>query len=511
MSKEFNNEKNENYSGGGWQSPYANSQSENNGQNYSTQSMNQDSNPNDTTYHFTREQQYDGKWQSPYAEQKMHDSGSSSNYAQHVQNQTHNDTTYHYSKPQYNDKQNESKQEASFYNPYNPFVNQQNNSVKEVPKKKDKGMKAFISIIVSVLAVAIIGVTTAIVLDKKGFFGKSTPNSNSSNSIALNLKEAKEDEDTLSASEVYKKVEKSIVGVVTNSSGSELSEATGQGSGIIMSEDGYIVTNAHVLGNTKSCKVTVVMNADDSKEYEAKIVGLDTLTDIAVLKIDATGLTPAEFGNSDQAAVGSPVLVLGNPGGLDFANSLTRGIVSAVNRRITATGTVKFIQTDAAINQGNSGGALLDMYGRVIGITSNKIAGGTFEGMGFAIPSNTVKQVVDELTANGYVSGRGALGMKYKVFTAYAAQMYGVPRGIIVGEIWNESNLTAAGVKVGDIITSINDQEVYDMETISKAMTNAAPGDKVKLSVYRRGNSYRMFNNNSETFTVEVQLIEDKG
>ena len=202
-------------------------------------------------------------------------------------------------------------------------------------------------------------------------------------------------------------------------------------------------------------------------------------------------------------------MALGNPLGLNFASSLTRGIISAINRCSSgsANSLVKYIQTDAAINPGNSGGPLINMYGQVIGINSSKIAVAHCEGMGFAIPSNTVKSIVDDIIDKGYVSGRVRLGFKGKMVSNFQAQIYNVPIGVIVSEISSDSNLGASGIQSGDIITKINNVNVTSMDIFYGELYSHKPGESIKLSIYRPS-SNRL---NPSTFDVNVILLEDKG
>ncbi|HEX3000195.1 MAG TPA: trypsin-like peptidase domain-containing protein, partial [Armatimonadota bacterium] len=209
----------------------------------------------------------------------------------------------------------------------------------------------------------------------------------------------------LNASQVYKKLIQSVVGVETTVTAQSGESQVGEGTGIVTTQDGYILTNAHVVNYSKSNDVKVVMH--DNKTYQAKVVGYDKTSDLAVLKINATGLSPATFGDANSMAIGEQVVAIGNPGGLSFAGSITGGMISALNRTIESHSEngMTYIQTDAAINPGNSGGPLVNMYAQVIGINSNKIAATGYEGMGFAIPVSKAQPIINELVHNGYVSG----------------------------------------------------------------------------------------------------------
>lgn len=381
-------------------------------------------------------------------------------------------------------------------------------------------MKTFLISTVSVLSFLIIALVSYIIYS---FYGNdfnilginSGTSQNKSETInhtpgksEIKFEEKPADTRELSAETIYANVSSSVVGVVVYDTQADIiSDPVSEGSGIIISEKGYIVTNSHVVGNSKQNNIKIVLNTNE--EFSGKVIGYDSKTDIAVIKVDKTGLKPATFGNSDEVKVGASALALGNPLGLNFASSLTRGIVSAVNRFSggATNSLVKYIQTDAAINPGNSGGPLINMYGQVIGINSSKIAVAHCEGMGFAIPSNTVKSVVDDIIEKGYVSGRVRLGLSGKMVSNYQAQIYNVPVGIIVSEISKDSNLPASGVQTGDIITKINNVSVTSLDAFYAELYTHKPGESVKLSIYRPS-SNRLVSN---SFDVNVVLLEDKG
>lgn len=385
-----------------------------------------------------------------------------------------------------------------------------NGSIK-AKKDPDRGLKIFlISLMVIIGSVALIfgasAFTSFLSSDSRFNFFKQNSNDNQESSAVFSTNDIPEGEVAKSAEEIYQKIAPSIVGVVTyNPSAGLISSATGQGSGIIMSEDGYVVTNAHVIGNSNKYNVSVVTS--DHKEHTAKVVGYDTRTDLAVLKIEASGLTAAEFGNSDQLAVGATVLAIGNPGGLEFSNSLTRGIVSALNRTVKASNsTVKYIQTDAAINPGNSGGALVNVYGQVIGINTAKLS--EYEAMGLAIPSNTAKTVIDDILGKGYVTGRVKMGITVRALSAYEAQINNVPQGLVVMEITNGNNFGANGLKAGDIITKFNGVDTRSTSALYAELSKCSPGTTAKLTVYRMAT---IRSEEGSTIEVDVTLIEDKG
>lgn len=315
----------------------------------------------------------------------------------------------------------------------------------------------------------------------------------------------------LSAKEIYQKVSPSVVGVVCyEKEGGLEAQKLGEGSGVILTENGYIMTNSHVVNHSREYPIRVVLSTGE--EYAAVVVGYDSRTDIAVLKIEETGLPVAALGDSGAVEVGEWVLAIGNPGGLNFSNSLTRGIVSAVDRMVgdtleSGSSYVKYIQTDTAINPGNSGGALVNMYGQVVGIPSNKIVISGYEGMGFAIPMNTAKAVADDLIRLGYVSGRVKLGMSGTVVSAYLAEQNQVPQGVMIASIDAGSDLANKGVQVGDIITAVEGKAITAFDDIYIALNDKQPGDEVTLSVTRPGQG---FTGNTE-FEATVVLLEDTG
>ncbi len=265
--------------------------------------------------------------------------------------------------------------------------------------------------------------------------------------------------------------------------GGEVSPA-GEGSGIIFSKDGYIVTNQHVIDGATKIKVVT----HDGMSYEAELIGEDTQTDLAVLKIEADQeLTPAEFGSSEDLQVTDTVMAIGNPGGIQFNSSVTMGYVSALNRQITNgdTGfTLNCIQTDAAINPGNSGGALVDMMGHVVGINSSKIVATGYEGLGFAIPSDTVQPIVSDLIEYGYVKDRAALGISVRYIDKMNAMWYGLTPGCHVYELLTE-NAQKSGLQQGDVITAIDDTQITSGTTVSAFLATKKPGETVTLTVDR--------------------------
>jgi len=298
----------------------------------------------------------------------------------------------------------------------------------------------------------------------------------------------------MTPSQLYKAVEPSVVGVVgyyRNPTTGMFTPAS-QGSGVVFDAQGYIVTNRHVIKNAQTNqdwdKVEIIRSTGET--YTAEVLGSDSETDLAVLRVETEGLTSAVLGDSDRVQVGDSAFVIGNPSGIKYAGSLTGGYISAVNREVTmeSTGTkVELIQTDAAINPGNSGGALIDIYGQVIGITSAKVVGEEYEGMGFAIPINDVKPIVESLVDNGYVTGRVQIGLTYQVISQTIADLNGIPQGLRVVSVDEASDAYAKGLRPGDIIYRMDGEEVHDTPDVKKILAGKNPGEQIVLSVYRVG------------------------
>jgi serine protease Do len=258
----------------------------------------------------------------------------------------------------------------------------------------------------------------------------------------------------------------------------------GLGSGIVISADGYILTNNHVVEGADDVKVSI---GESSKRYDATVVGRDSLADIAVLKIDASGLSPATFGDSDQLLVGDVVLAIGDPFGL--GQSVSRGIVSAVGRGpgIEQGGIEDFIQTDAAINPGNSGGALIDSDGRVVGInTAILSASGGFAGVGFAIPVNLARTSAEQIVATGKVE-RGFLGVQPQDLTEELGSSFNAEKGTLISDITPGSPAEKAGLKPGDVITKVNGTEIRDARHLLLTVSQMKPDTKVTIDYIRDG------------------------
>ena len=258
------------------------------------------------------------------------------------------------------------------------------------------------------------------------------------------------------------------------------------GTGVVMTADGYIITNAHVI---EGCSSLEVILQDDSS-YEALLVGMDVSTDLAVLKIDAQGLDAAVFGDSNQMQVGDTVVAIGNPLGQELRGTMTDGIISAINRDVDVDGySMVLIQTTAALNSGNSGGALINSYGQVVGITNMKMSAydDTVEGLGFAIPTTTVKRVVEDLICQGYVSGEPTIGITCYTVTQEIAEEYDLPLGVYVDSVQQDSDAKKQGVFPGDVIVEANGQSITTIEELLALKEGMETGDVIHFRLWRSG------------------------
>lgn len=314
----------------------------------------------------------------------------------------------------------------------------------------------------------------------------------------------------LTNNEIHEKVSPSVVGIAvyTRGLGQVLQS---EGSGIIMSQDGFIVTNYHVIANDSTnpvVKIEIIM--PDGDIYEARVIGGDSKTDLAVVKIDAVDLVAAEFGDSSKLKIGDRVAVIGNPSGIAFAGSFTQGCVSALNRNIYMSdlnAEIEYIQTDAAINSGNSGGAFINEYGQVVGISAAKMkveAG--YEGMGFAIPINNAKIVIDSLIEHGYVAGRPRVGIEYKAISSTLAELNSIPVGLRVYTVYEDVD-AYNHIYPGDIITKFDGNEVYDIESVATALSGKVAGEELVVTIYRVDEETGI----SEYIDVTIILSESVG
>ena len=294
---------------------------------------------------------------------------------------------------------------------------------------------------------------------------------------------------SLTPADVYDAYVGSTVGIANEGTGTnffgQVTAMASSGSGFILTEDGYIVTNYHVV--EAADKLTVTLNNGD--QYEAELIGYESGNDVALIKIDAAGLKPVSIGDSDALQVGETVCAIGNPLG-ELTNTLTIGGISALDREVNTDGTpISMMQTDCAINEGNSGGPLFDMNGNVVGITTAKYYGTTIEGIGFAIPINDVMRIVADLKAYGYVTGQAYLGITVMDMDGSTANMYGLPVGAYVNSVTEGSCAASAGLQEKDIITALGEYEIENMTDLVGSLKNFAAGDTTTLTVFRRGES----------------------
>lgn len=388
-------------------------------------------------------------------------------------------------------------------------------SASEPPKaraKRSRGFTVFASILCVVLVIGVLSFAGYGVYSMVGDRDQKNVDSSSSQTqmpgLSIQEKPATSEQaaadGSLTTTQIIKKVKPSVVGIVTYQ-GNNSFASSGAGSGIIMTSDGYILTNAHVVEKAVGIKVVL----DNGEEYSASLIGSDTRTDIAVIKIEAQNLTYADFGNSDQVEEGERVVAIGNPTGMQLAGSTTQGIISALDRAVKSENgyTMRFLQTDAAINPGNSGGPLVNEFGQVIGINSAKYVNEGYEGIGFAIPINDALPIVEQLITNGKVTGRPMLGITGEPIDSVLSRMYSVPTGVHILSVDPNADIASKNVVPGDIITQVNGTAVASADDISQVLDGFKPGDKVKLTIYRRSNS----SVGGRTFEVSVTLMSDNG
>lgn len=292
--------------------------------------------------------------------------------------------------------------------------------------------------------------------------------------------------DAMSLQEIYQKTIPSVVSISTHN---QIGNSTG--TGVVLSEDGYIVTNCHVVDDAGQISVYL----SDGRTFEASLIGMDEISDLAVLHINADALVPATFGDSGVLQVGDVVVAIGDPLGIELRGTMTDGIISAINRDIDISGrTMSLIQTNAALNSGNSGGPLINCYGQVIGINTmkmgNSVNNTAVEGLGFAIPSSTIIEIVNQLITQGFVSGRPELGLSGESVSSFYQFYYYLPSGLYITEITKDGSADQANLEVGDILISIDGHNITSNETLKKVVYSYNPGDVIEAVVYRSGKQY---------------------
>ena len=290
----------------------------------------------------------------------------------------------------------------------------------------------------------------------------------------------------ISWQDVYEKVMPSVVSI-TSFDGRSASTGTG----VIMDAGGYIITNAHVVEDATQIRVLLT----DGRELEARCVGADVLSDLAVLRVNAAGLIPAEFGDSDALRVGDEVIAIGDPLGVELRGTMTDGIISGINRDLrSGSRTMTLLQTTAALNSGNSGGPLVNCYGQVVGINTMKIgdyaSSGGVEGLGFAIPITSVQTVLEQLANQGYVAGRPDLGIQGEAISTFYQFYYRLPAGILITAVTADSDAAAKGIRPGDVLLSLDGTSVLSQTTLDQIVYASAVGDELKAVLYRDGKEF---------------------
>lgn len=397
---------------------------------------------------------------------------------------------------------------------FNNFDNNNHNDYNEFSyypdnRNKSSGSGKFIIVLVimmTIIAVGTMGVVAVSLSNNKDI----SDNSNNNNSISSptlsadtnvsdqtqttvnnrtnipTLTQLSTPDDALSIPEIVQKVSPSVVGISCTTT-YQGQTGTVTGTGFIISEDGYIITNAHVVED--GTDVQVLLSKDlNSEQFDAEVVGIDTQTDIAVLKIEKTGLPAVELGTSSELLVGECAVVIGNPLGFELSGSVTAGIISALDRELTIEDRdMTLIQTDASINSGNSGGPLINAYGQVVGITSAKINTTYGEGLGFAIPIDGAMPIVEDLIQYGYVKGRPLLGISGSDITEIYSKYYDIPQGFLVKIVNEGSAAEKAGIKVNDIVIGINGKLITSIDEFNDEKDNFKAGDTISVSIYRDG------------------------
>ena len=420
--------------------------------------------------------------------------------------------------------------EPTFYSqqPAEPVTNTFNGTPEDKPSepknKKNKGFIAFIVLLVVVLVGASAFVVYWIATHPSAGQEQSHTGGDGTQLVITESPVPSENSESLTAIQIAENAEKINVGIMIYSkTQSFISGATtslvGEGSGIVMSVDQtnsytYILTCAHVISEATSNGYTITVQDSDGNTYDGIMVGCDTKTDIGVIKIAATGLTVAQFGDSSSLKKGQKVFAIGNPGGMEFFGSFTEGMVSSIDRPISSESgyEMKCIQHTTPINSGNSGGALLNEFGQVIGINSSKIVSTGYEGMAFAIPISDAKPIIDDLISNGRVTNRPKLGISYT--TAMQYQQYAMiielkdlPAGsLIIRDISPDSSLADTKVEIYDLIIAVNGENLDTADVLLDKIDNGKVGDELTLTICRISDDYSV-----STFDVKVKLVEDTG
>lgn len=371
-------------------------------------------------------------------------------------------------------------------------------------KKRGKGVVITLAVALASFGAGSLYTSYSWIQDKTAQSSNQLTNQSSTNKPATNISQTSVSASgkSLSVAEVASLAADSVVEITTESVANDMFMrqyvTEGAGSGVIISTDGYIATNNHVIEGAS--KITVRLT--DGKEYEAKLIGTDAQTDVAVIKIEGVTLQPVTLGDSDTIGVGDAAIAIGNPLG-ELGGTVTNGIISALDRQIVLENqTMTLLQTNAAINPGNSGGGLFNDQGQLIGLVVAKSSGSNVEGLGFAIPVNVVKEVVDSIINVGYVQGRPVLGVSVvSVDSAQLAYQYGVNQlGVYVAGLTEGTKAESSGLKVGDCLIAVDDTQISSTSDLTKILQSHQVGDKVNVMVSRDG----------KMLTVEVELSESK-
>lgn len=425
-----------------------------------------------------------------------------------MSNEFHDENNlYHFS---YRDPNAESHAESAAGSIVEPAADPVVTNTPAQPKKHHRGAGRVAALILSCAVIsAACGFGGAILAQNGSSTGKTTVQQSNRTATTVNVKKV-DGQTLMSPAEVYASTVNSVVSincsaVSTNIFGQQ-TESASSGSGFIYTADGYIVTNQHVVANASSINVTLY-NGDT---YPATLVGSDSDYDVAVLKIDAKDLPAVTLGNSTDVNVGDTVMAIGNPLG-ELTFSMSSGIVSCVNRAINVEGTpFNMIQVDASINPGNSGGPLMNLYGEVVGIVSAKYssyADTTVEGLGFAIPINDVQSIISDIMENGSVTDKAYMAITAGTMTQQMAAQYKInaTEGVFVYSVEDGGAGDKAGLKLGDVITKLNDTQITSMEDLSAAKKNFKAGDTVTLTVLRDGQEITT----QLTFDAQPQTTDD--
>lgn len=453
----------------------------------------------------------------PEVEAQVVEEAETASYSEPEQPKAQQQTYYGYTQSSYNQSYGNYAQQSNTQPNYYAYPQTQ---PVNTPKEK-KGMRTFISAIALILVFALGFGVSSVMKHSDNDSGTSFSDKEKNNDgPKLNINESPvtptkiSSGGVLTTAQIAAKLRPSNVGIVVYTRQSNSS--AGEGSGIIMGEDAtgtytYIITCAHVISDAG---VSVRVQTEDGTTYDAEIAGFDTRTDIGVLKVKASGLPAAEFGDSSALVVGDPVYAIGNPGGVELFGSFTSGYVSSIDRPVNSEigYTMKSIQHSAAISPGNSGGMLVNAYGQVIGINSQKIAATDYEGIGFAIPISSAKEIIEDLINYSYVPDRPKLGITYYPVSASAqysmiAQIKGLPAGtLIINDISSDGSLANTEARQYDMIIAVDGKPLTTADVLLERIDNGSVGDKMTLTLCRVNSDYSI-----NEFDIEVTLVEDRG